>query len=124
MDLHQLYLDRLRQRDRIEGNFCYLFEAAVVLETAQPPQDSRDLVAKSLREELHAHEQEIHKLKDIVHLRSKDAEKLNDEIISLNIENSLLQDKLTALQAEYDKLIQRWLAKAQSEADAMNQGLA
>nr|6RGO_C Chain C, Autophagy protein 16 [Eremothecium gossypii ATCC 10895]6RGO_D Chain D, Autophagy protein 16 [Eremothecium gossypii ATCC 10895] len=55
---------------------------------------------------------------------SKDAEKLNDEIISLNIENSLLQDKLTALQAEYDKLIQRWLAKAQSEADAMNQGLA
>ncbi|AET40358.1 Atg16p Ecym_5622 [Eremothecium cymbalariae DBVPG len=119
--LQQLYLVRLRERDRINQNYSQLFPIAILIDNDDyPTPNAQDTSIRNLRMELRSKEQENQKLKDIIQLRNKDYGKLNDEIIGLNLENSLLQEKLASLQNEYDILIERWLAKAQLEADAMN----
>lgn len=121
MELQQLYLERLLVRDSIEKNYSQLFIPATFIEygNVETP-DDHDEPIKHLQKELYNKEQEINKLRYLLELRFKDNEKLNDEIVGLNIENSLLQEKLDSLQQDYDKIVSRWLKKAQSEADAMN----
>ncbi|AMD21719.1 HFL137Wp [Eremothecium sinecaudum] len=122
-DVHELFLKLLCHRDTIEKNFSHLFTPALVIDINSTPVTKHDDHMKHLRRELRNKEIEVIKLQEIVQVGLRDKERLNDEIIGLNIENSLLQDKLDSLQCDYDKLIKRWLLKAQNEADAMNQVL-
>ncbi|CEP22635.1 unnamed protein product [Cyberlindnera jadinii] len=54
------------------------------------------------------------------HHKNKSIEVLNDEFLSMQIQNNLLHDRLATLEKENDQLVQRWLAKAQEDADRIN----
>ncbi|CAG99104.1 Atg16p [Kluyveromyces lactis] len=117
-------LDKLKVRDLVDKRFSHLFETVSLL-SGDNEEDNEDQLRlknsiKNLREHLTEKEEEIRQLHDVISVKNRDAERLNDELISINIENNLLQERLTHIQAEYDTLIERWLLKAQREADIMN----
>lgn len=120
-------LDKLRTRDLIDQRFSQLFETVPLL-----PRDDIEVRGnnlqlensiKNLKELLAKKESDKKKLLDILNVKNRDAERLNDELISSTIENNILQERLALLQKEYDTLIERWLRKAQIEADTMNSKL-
>lgn len=118
--LDELLIRRLTERDVVEGNFSQLFGKASVLDK----QDSKtgDSLT-NLKNELRNKEKEMANLRDILQVKNKDTERLNNEIVSLNIENNLLQEQLDKTTKEYNALVERWLAKAQKEAEQMNASL-
>jgi chromosome segregation ATPase len=52
--------------------------------------------------------------------KNKSIELLNDELLSMQIQNTLLYDKVEKLERENDQLVQRWLEKVQQDADKIN----
>jgi regulator of replication initiation timing len=52
--------------------------------------------------------------------KNKSIELLNDEFLSMQIQNTLLYDKVEKLEKENDQLVQRWLEKVQQDADKIN----
>lgn len=118
--LDELLIRRLTERDVVEGNFSQLFGKASVLDK----QDSKtEDSLTNLKNELRNKEKEMANLRDILQVKNKDTERLNNEIVSLNIENNLLQEQLDKTTKEYNALVERWLAKAQKEAEQMNASL-
>ncbi|CDO94164.1 unnamed protein product [Kluyveromyces dobzhanskii CBS 2104] len=126
-ELDMSLLDKLRTRDLIDQRFSQLFETVPLL-----PRDDIEVRGnnlqlensiKNLKELLAKKESDKKKLLDILNVKNRDAERLNDELISSTIENNILQERLALLQKEYDTLIERWLRKAQIEADTMNSKL-
>ena len=45
---------------------------------------------------------------------------INDELISLQIQNNLLQDKISKLESENETLVGRWIDKVRDDADRIN----
>ncbi|EDO17824.1 hypothetical protein Kpol_1043p14 [Vanderwaltozyma polyspora DSM 70294] len=122
--MDSLFVERLAQRDEVEGRFCELFKEVQIMVGPQLEDESmeRKLIV-ALKSDLVEKDLRIGELEEILQLRNKDYERLNDELISLNIENNILRDKLQNMTEENSKLVKRWLNKVQQEADAMNENL-
>lgn len=127
-DMEHLILRSLQERDHREQRFSQLFDSPSL--DSKPTGEELSKEQRALQTSLHNLKQlvkqkegHIAELKDRIAVKGQDNERINDELISLNIENNLLQDRLVTLQEEYDNLVERWLLKAQKEADAMNSSL-
>lgn len=59
-------------------------------------------------------------LKEEFALKAQNLEIVTDEILSLQIQNNLLNEKITSLSQENDRLVQRWITKAKQEAERLN----
>ncbi|KAH3660313.1 hypothetical protein OGAPHI_006899 [Ogataea philodendri] len=53
-------------------------------------------------------------------VKLQNVESLNDDILSLNIENNLLNDRLTKTKLEYELLVNRWMNRVKQEAEVLN----
>lgn len=127
--------NRLKFRNTVESQYKELFQSIniPIADTLDKEKDDNvdasppDLIKSQLleiinryRSELMNKEKELNQLKEVMNVMNKNNERLNDEIISLTIENNVLQEKFKLLNVEHNKLIQRWLLKAQRDADIMN----
>lgn len=127
--------NRLKFRNTVESQYKELFQSIniPIADTLDKEKDDNvdasppDLIKSQLleiinryRSELINKEKELNQLKEVMNVMNKNNERLNDEIISLTIENNVLQEKFKLLNVEHNKLIQRWLLKAQRDADIMN----
>lgn len=127
--------NRLKFRNTIESQYKELFQSIniPIADTLDKEKDDNvdasppDLIKSQLleiinryRSELMNKEKKLNQLKEVMNVMNKNNERLNDEIISLTIENNVLQEKFKLLNVEHNKLIQRWLLKAQRDADIMN----
>ncbi|KAK5781082.1 Atg16p PWA37_002005 [Arxiozyma heterogenica] len=127
--------NRLKFRNTVESQYKELFQSinipiADALDKekddnvdASPPDLTKSQLLEIIniyRNELMNKEKELNQLKEVMSVMNKNNERLNDEIISLTIENNVLQEKIKLLNVEHNKLIQRWLLKAQRDADIMN----
>lgn len=117
-------LESIRVRDLVDKRFSQLFEEVPLVpkleKAGEGDTNVKESSIKNLKDYLKLRDEEVYKLKDILSLKNRDTERLNDELLSANIESNLLQERLEKLQQEYDRLIERWLLKAQKEADTMN----
>ncbi|GME90015.1 unnamed protein product [[Candida] boidinii] len=52
--------------------------------------------------------------------RNKSLEIVNDDLLSLQIENNLLNDRISKLSKENDQLIKRWMDKVSKDAETLN----
>lgn len=127
--------NRLKFRNTVESQYKELFQSIniPIADALDKEKDDNvdaspsDLTKSQLleiiniyRNELMNKEKELNQLKEVMSVMNKNNERLNDEIISLTIENNVLQEKIKLLNVEHNKLIQRWLLKAQRDADIMN----
>lgn len=127
--------DRLEFRNTVEGQYKDLFQSIdiPIIDTLDKEKDDNPDVSlpkltnsqlfsivNKYRSDLMNKEKELSQLKEVMNVMNKNNERLNDEIISLTIENNVLQEKFNLLNVEHNKLIQRWLLKAQRDADIMN----
>lgn len=127
--------DRLEFRNTVEGQYKDLFQSIdiPIIDTLDKEKDDNPDVSlpkltnsqlfsivNKYRSDLKNKEKELSQLKEVMNVMNKNNERLNDEIISLTIENNVLQEKFNLLNVEHNKLIQRWLLKAQRDADIMN----
>lgn len=122
MDYESLLLC-LKKRDLVESRFSELFQDIKAGEAATDRilEDSQVInLLDNLKTDLKSKDQHIDRLQERIGIMNKHIEKLNDELISTNIENNIVQEKYKNLNQEHNKLVQRWLQKVQSEADAMN----
>lgn len=126
---------RLKFRNTVESQYKDLFQSIDIsiadsldkgkddnVDVSPPELPKSQLygIINKYRSELMNKEKELNQLKEVMNVMDKNNERLNDEIISLTIENNVLQEKLNLLNVEHNKLIQRWLLKAQRDADIMN----
>lgn len=127
--------DRLEFRNTVEGQYKDLFQSIdipIINTLDKEKDDNPDVslpkltnsqlfsIVNKYRSDLMNKEKELSQLKEVMNVMNKNNERLNDEIISLTIENNVLQEKFNLLNVEHNKLIQRWLLKAQRDADIMN----
>lgn len=124
--MEDIFLERLKIRDQRDKRFLHLFQEVELNNTSKKSSTEGSIsetTLKNMKKLLESRDREISGLKEIIELKGEHLDRINDELVSLDIENNLLQEKLDTLQNEYDALIERWLLKAQREADAMNSHL-
>ncbi|KAL6948824.1 hypothetical protein ACO0QE_001298 [Hanseniaspora vineae] len=124
-------INQLKARDAIANNFSQFFvpRSELVLhflptnnkeDTATKQTQFLEEVLEKCKTQLLETEKKNSLLDELIETQKLEIRHLQDEMLSMNIENNVLHQELQKKQAEYDKLVERWIAKAQQDADAMN----
>lgn len=123
-------INLLNTRDAISHNFSQLFVSQSELASYSLPARNRkstkgdtgflEQILGKCKAQLLEKERQNTSLNEVIETQKTEIRHLQDEMLSMNIENNLLHQELLKRQTEYDKLVERWMAKAQQDADAMN----